>query len=65
MKIRQYKKMIIKDNKGNTFYNYHEAGRFWGFAPNTVRNDVLGITKYSDTQKGTRYERKIRFMKGE
>ena len=52
-----------KDNLGNTFNSYREAARFYNLAANTVKNDCLGKTKYSPTQKGTSYERKIRFRR--
>lgn len=59
-----YKAIVVKDNKGNVFKSYREAGRFWGISPNTVKNDVLGKTHYTQQQQGSSYERKIRFERG-
>lgn len=64
-KTDRYNSIKVKDNQGNTFNSYREAGRFWGLNPNTVKRDVLGKTKYSEQQKDTSYEREVRFMKGE
>lgn len=36
-------------------------GRFWGLTGNTIKRDCLGLTKYTDNQKGTKFERKVRF----
>lgn len=59
-----YKTIVIKDNKGNIFKSYREAAREYGIAPNTVKNDVLGKTHYTPQQKGSNYERKVRFERG-
>lgn len=60
-----YKSIVVKDNKGNIFKSYREAARYWNLSPNTVKNDVLGKTHYTEQQKGSKYERKVRFFKGE
>lgn len=66
MKHKTARRMTrVIDNYGNVFRSYREAGRFWGLAPNTIKRDCLGITKYSDFQKGSKYERKIRFRRYE
>ena len=59
----RYNSIKVQDNLGNTFNSYREAARFYNLAANTVKNDCLGKTKYSPTQKGTSYERKIRFRR--
>ena len=60
----RYNSIKVIDSEGNTFDSYREASRYWGLAPNTVKRDVLGITKYSDSQRGSTYEREIRFRRG-
>ena len=60
----RYNSVKVKDNQGNIFSSYREAGRFWGICPNTVKRDVLGLTKYSKAQKGTKFEREVRFERG-
>lgn len=60
-KMPRWNDIPVQDNQGNVFKSYREAGRFWGLAANTVKRDCLGLTKYSDTQKGTKFERKIKF----
>lgn len=47
----------VIDSKGNIFKSYREASRFWGYAPNTIKNDCLGRTKWT--------KRKIRFWRYE
>lgn len=59
----RYNSIKVIDNEGNVFNSYRSAARFYGLNPNTVKNDCLGKTKYSPTQQGTRYERKIRFRR--
>lgn len=59
--IKRWNAIEVKDNKGNTFKSYRQAGLFWGISPNTVKRDCLGLTKYADTQIGTKYERQVRF----
>ncbi len=50
----------VIDSKGNIFKSYREASRFWGYAPNTIKNDCLG-----KTGKGLNFKRKIRFRRYE
>lgn len=59
-----YKAIVVKDNYGNVFRSYREAAREYGISPNTVKNDVLGKTHYTEQQKGSDYEREIRFERG-
>ena len=59
-----YKAVLVKDNFGNTFKSYREAARHWNLSPNTVKNDVLGKTHYTEQQKGSNYEREVRFERG-
>lgn len=59
-----YKAIVVKDNYGNIFRSYREAARQYGIAPNTVKNDVLGKTHYTPEQKGSSYEREVRFERG-
>ena len=40
-----YNANACKDNLGNIFNSYVEAARFHGLSPNTVKNNILGITK--------------------
>ena len=60
----RYNSVKVKDNQGNVFSSYRAAARFWNLSINTVKNDVLGKTHYTNTQKGSRYERKVRFERG-
>ena len=60
----RYNSVKVKDNQGNVFSSYRAAARFWNLSINTVKNDVLGKTHYTNTQKGTSYERKVRFERG-
>lgn len=62
-KKQYYNSIKCKDNHGNIFNSYREAGKFWGISPNTVKRDVLRITKYSEQQKGSNFERKVKFEK--
>lgn len=42
--IKKYNATICYDEKGNKFNSYAEAAKFYGIAPNTVKNDcTLGI----------------------
>lgn len=56
---KRYNSINVVDNYGNVFDSYREAGKHWKLSPNTVKNDVLGRTKFDNTK------RKVRFMKGE
>ena len=56
-KILYSKSQKCFDEFGNKFESYRDAGRYWGISPNTVKNDVLGITKRK-TKK-----RKVYFFK--
>lgn len=56
---KRYNSVMVKDNQENTFNSYREAGRFWNLSSNTVKNDVLGRTKFVNLK------REVRFMKGE
>lgn len=53
----RYNSVKVVDSKGNTFNSYREAGRFWGLAPNTIKNDC---DKKDD---GRNFKRKIRFRR--
>ena len=49
--IKQFKRwnaIEVKDNKGNNFRSFREAGKFWGISPNTVKRDCLGLTQYTE-----------------
>ena len=50
----------VIDSLGNIFKSYRQASRFWGYAPNTIKNDVTGRTKESKN-----FTRKIRFRRYE
>ena len=56
---KRYNSVSVKDNQGNVFDSYRQAGRFWNLCSNTVKNDVLGKTNFNNLK------RKVRFMKGE
>lgn len=60
-KFKRWNAKEVKDNKGHEFRSYRQAGLFWGISPNTVKRDCLGLTQYSDTQIGTKFERNVRF----
>lgn len=47
----------VIDSLGHVFRSYREASRFWGYAPNTIKNDVLGRTQET--------KRKIKFRRYE
>ena len=54
---KRYNSVSVKDNFGNVFDSYRQAGRFWGISPNTVKNDCKKKTKgYQNLT------RKVRFM---
>jgi DNA-binding CsgD family transcriptional regulator len=55
----RYNSIKVKDNQGNTFNSYREAGRYWNISVNTVKNDVLKRTK-----KGKNFKRKVLFERG-
>lgn len=47
----------VIDNLGNEFRSYREAGRFWGLAPNTIKNDCLGRTLWCKTKRKIKFRR--------
>jgi len=56
-KRKRYNSVRVKDNYGNEFDSYRQAGRFWGLSPNTVKNDCKNkIREYQN------FTRKVRFM---
>ena len=59
----RYNSVKVIDSEGNIFNSYRSAAKHYNINPNTVKNDCIGKTKYSPTQKGTDYERKIRFRR--
>ena len=59
MKPKTTRRMTkVIDSYGNIFRSYREASRFWGLAPNTIKNDCNG-----STGKGLNFKRKIRFRR--
>ena len=61
MKHKTTRRMTrVIDSYGNVFRSYREASRFWGLAPNTIKNDVTGRTK-----ENRNFKRKIRFRRYE
>lgn len=43
--LKYYNSESCIDSNGRKFKSYREAARFHGIAPNTVKRDVLGMTK--------------------
>lgn len=40
-----YNSISCRDELGNIFYSYREAGKYYNISPNTVKRDCLGLTK--------------------
>lgn len=49
--LKYYNSKKCKDSLGNEFESYREAGRYYNISPNTVKRDVLGITKKEDSKR--------------
>lgn len=56
----RYNSKRVIDSNGKIFDSYREAGRYYGLAPNTIKNDCNG-----STGKGLNFKRKIRFRRVE
>lgn len=40
-----YNSISCRDELGNIFHSYREAGNYYNISPNTVKRDCLGLTK--------------------
>lgn len=45
-----YNSTSCRDELGNIFYSYREAGKYYNISPNTVKRDCLGLTKRANNR---------------
>ena len=43
--LSRWNEISVKDNQGNFFKSYREAGKYWKISANTVKRDCLKLTK--------------------
>lgn len=50
---KYYNSIGCYDKNGKYFNSYREAGRYYNLSPNTVKNDILGLTKRIENNRMT------------